>query len=220
MSPFDLKSVLDFLSALAANNRRDWFAEHKGTYEGARQTFEEFIEEMIRRLSAFEDLSGLEARDCILRIYRDTRFSKDKTPYNTSMTALIAPGGRKSGRLGFGLRLAPNDSGAAGGLWSPSSEQLSAFRSAVDRDGRTFSRIIEAPEFVRIFGGVQGEKLKTAPQGYAKDHPAIELLRLKEVYAVRAFTDQAVLRDDFADQLVETYLAMKPFVDFLNSRLA
>jgi len=216
MTTYDLKSVLGFLSDLAMNNRRAWFEEHKAVYEQARGTFEGFVEELIHRLSAYEDLSGVTAKDSVMRIYRDIRFSKDKTPYNTWMAAMIAPGGKKSGRLGFGLRVTPNDSGAAGGLWDRGSEQLDRFRRAVDRDSRAFSRVIEAPDFVRMFGGLKGETLKTAPKGYAKDHPAAEILKLKQVYVVRSFSDHAVSADDFMDQLVATFFAMKPFVEYLN----
>jgi uncharacterized protein (TIGR02453 family) len=213
---YDLKSVLAFLSALALNNKRVWFEEHKATYEGVRAIFEEFVDELIRRLTPFEDLAGLSARDCVMRIYRDVRFSKDKTPYNTSMTAMIAAGGRKSGRAGFGLRLSPGDSGAAGGFWEPSSEQLARFRRAIDQDTQTVLDIIQAPEFVRTFGGLKGEKLKTVPQGFAKDHHAVELLKFKQIFVVCSFSDKTVCAGDFLDRLVDTFRTMKPFLDYLN----
>ena len=152
-----------------------------------------------------------------MRIYRDIRFSRDKTPYKTWMAALIAKGGKKSGRAGYGLRLAPGDTVAAGGYWEPKPEQLAAFRSSVDRDPQAhlapFSRI-------RNSHGPSGaswvRELKTAPQGYAKDHPAVDLLRLKQIYVARRFEDRAVCAGDFADHLVETFRIMKPFVDYLN----
>jgi uncharacterized protein (TIGR02453 family) len=216
MSVYNLKSVLSFLADLAINNKRTWFEEHKAVYEKARTTFERFVEELIHHLSAYADLSGVTAKDSMMRIYRDVRFSKDKTPYNAWMAAMIAPGGKKSGRLGFGLRLAPEDSGAAGGLWDPSTEQLDKFRRTVDRDSKAFSALVEAPDFGRMFGGLRGERLKTAPKGYAKDHPAVELLKLKQVYAARSFPDQAVFAGDFMDQLVATFLAMRPFLEYLD----
>ncbi len=217
MSLYDLRAVLDFLSNLSLNNDRTWFEEHKAVFEKARLTFEKLVDELIRRLSAFEDTTGLTAKDCVMRIYRDIRFSKDKTPYKTWMAALIAAGGRRSGRCGYGLHLSPGATMAGGGLWEPRPEQLALFRQAIDRDVRAFSDLIGAPEFVRTFGGLKGEKLKGAPKGYAKDHPAVELLRLKEVYVVRSFPDRAVIGDDFVDQLVGTFRVMKPFLDYLNS---
>jgi uncharacterized protein (TIGR02453 family) len=219
MPVYDLKGVLHFLSNLSLNNERTWFEGHKGAFEKARLTFEKLVDELIRRLSAFEETTGLTAKDCVMRIYRDIRFSKDKTPYKTWMAALIAPGGRRSGQCGYGLHLGPNNTMAGGGLWEPRPEQLALFRQAIDRDSRAFSDLIEAPEFVRTFGGLRGEKLKGAPRGYAKDHPAAEMLKLKEVYVVRSFPDRAVIADDFVDQLVATFRVMKPFLDYLNSGL-
>jgi len=217
LSSFDLRVVLDFLSDLALNNDRPWFAEHKADYEEARLIFEGFVDEVIRRLSAFQDgIAGLKAKECIMRIYRDLRFSKDKTPYNTWMTSVIAPGGRKSGRFGYGLRLTPEDTMAGGGLWEAKSEQMAAFRRAVERDPQAIFALTRSPEFLRTFGGLKGEKLTKAPQGYASDHPAIEILKLKQVHVVRSFSDEAVCAPDFADSLVETFRAMKPFLDFLG----
>ena len=217
MSSFDLKVVLDFLSDLALDNERAWFAEHKADYEKARLIFERFVDELILRLSAFQDgIAGLAARDCVMRIYRDLRFSRDKTPYNTWMTCVIAPGGRKSGRFGYGLRLKPCDTVAGGGLWEPKSEQIAAFRRAVERDPQTTLALTRSPEFRRTFGGLIGEKLAKAPQGYASSHPAIEILKLKTVHVVRSFPDEAVCADDFADSLIGTFRVMKPFLDYLN----
>ena len=217
MSSFDLTVVLDFLSDLALNNERAWFAEHKTDYEKARLVFEGFVDEVILRLSAFQDgLAGLQAKECIMRIYRDMRFSRDKTPYNTWMTSVIAPGGRKSGRFGYGLRLTPGGTMAGGGLWEAKSEQVTAFRRAVDRDPKAILALTRSSQFLRTFGSLQGEKLSKAPQGYASNHPAIEILKLKQVHAVRAFPDEAVCAPDFTDALVETFRVMKPFLDYLD----
>ena len=216
MPAYDLKSILDFLSDLASHNNRPWFEGHKSVYEKARAAFEEFVEALIGRLSPYEDLAGVTAKASIMRIYRDIRFSKDKTPYNAWMAAMIATGGRKSQLAGFGVRLAPRDSGAAGGFWDPTPEQLDEFRRAVDLGSQALSDVIGTPKFVRIFGGLKGEKLKNVPKGYAKDHPAGELLKLKQVYVVRSFSDQAVSKDNFLDDLVASFVVMKPFLDYLN----
>ena len=221
MSSFDLRYTLDFLSDLAFHNERAWFAQHKATYEKARLIFEGFIEELIDRLSSFEDeLAGLAAKDCVMRIYRDVRFSRDKTPYNPWMAALIAPGGKKSGRFGYGLRLAPGDTMAAGGLWQPRSEQLAAFRRAVDTDPRAILTIIGATKFSQTFGELRGEKLARPPQGYPKDHVAINLLKLKQVYVAHAFRDEVVTADDFASRCIDVFRVMKPFLDWLNKNVA
>ena len=220
MSPYNLEGVLAFLSNLALNNNRPWFEEHKEDFEKARRSFEALIDELIRRLSAFDDLSGLTAKECIIRIYRDIRFSRDKTPYKTAMGASMAAGGRKSGRCGYGLHLSPGETKAAGGFWEPLPAQLAAFRRAVDRDPRALSDITAAPEFVKTFGGLKGDKLKSVPRGYAKDHPAIEVLRLKQAYVARLFPDQAVIADDFIDRLIDAFRLMKPFLDYLNGAVS
>ena len=221
MSSFDLGYTLDFLSDLTFHNERAWFAQHKATYEKARLIFEGLVEELIDRLSSFEDeLAGLTAKDCVMRIYRDVRFSRDKTPYNPWMAALIAPGGKKSGRFGHGLRMAPGDTMAAGGLWQPKPEQLAAFRHAVDADPQAILSVIDAPEFSRTFGELKGEKLARPPQGYPKDHVAIELLKLKQVYVARSFPDEAVTADDFVDRCTDAFRTMKPFLDWLNENVA
>ena len=220
MPSFDFKQVLDFLSDLARNNERAWFEAHKAVFEKARLTFDAFVNELIRRLSAFEDLSGLTAKDCVMRIYRDIRFSRDKTPYKTWMAAMIAKGGKRSARPGYGLHVGPGNTMAAGGYWEPKPRQLAAFRRAVDREPWTIGTIIEDPRFVRTFGGLHGEKLKTAPLGYAKDHPALEILKLKQIYVARSFSDQEVCADGFMDRLVETFRVMKPFIDYLSDAAA
>jgi uncharacterized protein (TIGR02453 family) len=217
MAQTEFKEVLDFLSDLSFNNNRPWFEQHKARYDESRKSFELLIDDLIRRLSLYADLSGVTSKGSIMRIYRDVRFSKDKTPYNPWMAAHIAPGGKKSGRLGFGLRLAPGESGAAGGLWDPSPEQLSAFRRAIDDNTGAFSKIIEAPGFVKHFGVLQGERLKTTPKGFEKDHPGADILRMKQIYAMQVFDDDAVCAEDFPDRLVDTFLSMKPFIDYLNA---
>jgi uncharacterized protein (TIGR02453 family) len=216
MADYNLKSTLVFLSDLESNNNRPWFEEHKGRYNEARAAFEGLVDELIQRCSAYEDLSGVTAKTSVMRIYRDIRFSRDKTPYNAWMAAHITPGGKKSGQCGFGLRLASGNSGAAGGLWSPSPDQLARFRRTLDQDEEAFLDLIHAPDFVHHFGNLQGEMLKTVPKGFPKDHSAAEFLKLKQVYALRPFWDEAVLADDFADQLVAAFLAMKPFLNYIN----
>jgi len=221
MSSFDLGYTLDFLSDLALHNERAWFAQHKAAYEKARLIFEGLVEELIDRLSSFDhELAGLFAKDCVMRIYRDVRFSRDKTPYNPWMAALIAPGGKKSGRFGYGLRMAPGDTVAAGGLWQPRPEQLAAFRRAVDADPGAILAVIDTPEFSRTFGELRGEKLARPPQGYPKDHVAIELLKLKQIYVAHSFPDEEVTAHDFVDNCMAVFRTMNPFLDWLNEKIS
>jgi len=216
----DLSPALDFLDQLRENNNKPWFEVNRPTYERARDVFERFIDRLINELRKSDHLGGLSARDCVARIYRDTRFSKDKSPYKSGMGANIAPGGRKSGRLGYYIHFAPRgETLIAGGLYSPDPDQLATFRRAIARDANELKRIARARHFVENFGAIGGEKLKTAPQGYDRSHAEIELLKLKQVTAMHQFSDEQVLSPDFPNQAVAICRAMKPFLDYLNSVL-
>jgi uncharacterized protein (TIGR02453 family) len=219
MSPnAQLKPVLTFLSQLAKNNNRPWFEQNRSAYEEARRLFEGLVEELIVGLGAFEDMKSVTAKDCIMRIHRDIRFSKDKAPYKTNMAASIGPGGRQAYRFHYYLQLEPDDASIlAGGLHEPDSSQINKFRAAISRDARPFKAIVGEKAFRQYFGEIRGEKLKTAPQGYDRAHPEIELLRLKEVVALQRLTDEQVLSPGFAANVIKACRAMKPFLDYLSS---
>jgi uncharacterized protein (TIGR02453 family) len=220
MKDIDLKPVLDFLSKLKEHNNKAWFEENRPAYETARTRFENFVDLLIGDYGKIEDLGGITAKDCVMRIFRDIRFSKDKTPYKTNMSATIAPGGKKSTSLGYYLHIQPhNETLIAGGLHMPTSEQLASFRVAIDRDAVPFKAIINDKEFKRYFGGLGGEKVKTVPQGYARDHPEIELLRFKQVVVLHRVSDEMVLSPKFSTHVIKTFTAMKPFLDYLNAIL-
>jgi len=217
MNKVDLKPVLDFLSGLKEHNNKPWFEEHRADYERARERFESFVDQLILEYGGSEDFGGVTAKDCVMRIYRDTRFSKDKSPYKTSMGATLAPGGKKSTRLGYHLNLQPrNESLIAGGLYMPSPEQLAGFRKAIDQDAAAFKAILNDREFKKYFGSLEGEKLKTAPQGYSGEHPEIELLRFKQVVVVHHVSDETALSPAFGAHTIKVFRAMKPFLDYLN----
>ena len=164
MKDIELRPVLDFLSDLKRHNKA-WFEENRAAYEIAKTCFESFVDQLIGEYGKTEDLGGITAKDCVMRIYRDTRFSKDKTPYKISMGATIAPGGKKSTRLGYHLHLQPQDETLiAGGLYMPTPEQLARFRMAIDQDAASFKVIVEDKEFKKYFGMLGGEKVKTGPQ--------------------------------------------------------
>ena len=213
----DLSPVLDFLDDLGKHNNKTWFDKQRAAYEEARDIFGHFVDGLIEELRTSDHLQGLAAKDCVARINRDIRFSKDKSPYKTSMGAAIAPGGRKSSQLGYHIYIAPHGrSVVAGGLYMPDAQQLTKFRHAIDRDAGEFKRITTAKIFVEQLGQIGGEKLATAPQGYNRTHPEIELLRLKQVTVARHFADKEVLSPDFASRILAACKAMKPFLDYLN----
>ncbi len=217
----DLAPVLDFLAKLKQNNNKPWFDAHRPAYEMAKASFESFVDELILGLGKLEDLRGITARDSIMRIFRDVRFSKDKSPYRISMAAAIGPGGRHSARLKYYIHLEPQDASMiAGGMHMPESVQLTRFREVIGRDASHFKRITSASSFKRYFGSIEGEKLKTAPQGFSRDHPEIELLRLKEVVAIHHLSDEDVLAPSLTRYTLQAFTAMKPFLDYLNEVIA
>ena len=237
----NLKTTLDFLGKLEAHNNREWFEKNRAEYEQAREAFEIFVDTLIRDYGRVENLKGVSAKDCIFRIYRDVRFAKDKSPYKTNMGAEIVAGGRKTGRVGYYVHVAPYDeSMIAGGLYMPSGEQIAKFRQAIARNAAPFKKIIAAKDFKKYFGtliahpletaespkrkphplqvaALEPAKLKTAPMGYARDHPEIELLKWKQVVVMHRISDKQVFAPNLASYTVGVFEAMKPFLDYLNS---
>ncbi len=216
MTGFDLHPVLEFATNLKQNNNRPWFLEHKHEFETARGCFEKFIGALIAELSRTEPLDGITPKDCIFRLNRDLRFTKDKTPYKPYLSAYIAPGGRKSRLLGYYLHLEPGNVLIAGGLYEPSTRQLTAFREAISLDSGPFRQIMAQDIFRSFFGEIDGIRLKTIPRGYALDHPDADLLRLKSITATRRVTDSDALSPGFYEMVLETIHAMKPLLGYLN----
>ena len=212
-----LQPALQFLAQLERNNNKAWFEENRPAYDAARAAVEDFLEAVIDALRNTDQLGDLTAKQCLMRIHRDIRFSRDKSPYNTAISASIAPGGRKSGKMGYYISVGPgNRTIVAGGLYSPTPEQLARFRKAIESDASRLRAIAKARPFVENFGQIAGEKLKTAPKGYDRAHPDIDLLQLKQAIVIRHFTDAEILKPDFPERVVAACKAMKPFVTWLD----
>src|SRR3990170_3121233 len=214
----DLKPALEFLKGLKRNNNRAWFQAHRADFDNASQAFEDFVAAVIDELAPTEGLRGISPKDCIFRIHRDVRFSKDKTPYKTHMGAYIAPGGRKSMAVGYYIQISP-DGGSiiAGELHEPDPKRLAKFRQAIERDPRPFKKIVGAKAFREYFGEVEGEKLATAPRGYSRDHPEIELLRMKQITVYHRIPDRQLLAPGLVKETVKGFKLMKPFLVYLDS---
>lgn len=211
------QSSFDFLADLRENNNREWFQVNRHRYEQAKKELEQLVEFLLTETEKLQPLGPTKVKDCIFRIYRDIRFSKDKTPYKKFLSAAIGPGGRGSGRIDYYLHLEPNNQSFLGaGMWSPTSAQLQKYRQEIDYNAAELKGIIEAEEFRTYFPEVLGEIMKTAPKGYPKDHEEIALLRRKELFFIHRFTDEEVLQDTFKEQVMEGIKLLKPFCDFLN----
>lgn len=213
------KSTLEFLSKLKLNNDRVWFANNRKTYDEARQNFEVFVQAMIDEIVKFDPIyKGLEAKSCVFRINRDTRFAHDKSVYKTNFGAFMVRGGKKSGDRfpGYYFHIEPGSSFVAGGAYVPPAPWLNAIREKIDENADELIRIINNKDFKKQFGGLDGEKLKTAPKGYPRDHPHIELLKLKSFLAYRSIPDRELASEGCFDLAISAFRAMKPLHDFLT----
>ncbi|MFK7849183.1 MAG: DUF2461 domain-containing protein [Rhodothermales bacterium] len=213
------KDTFKFLKELGQHNDRDWFKANKARYDEIKDIFVHFMAEMIERIAGFDpSVEGLDAKKCIMRIHRDIRFSKDKTPYNLHIGGHIVGGGRTNehGRAGYYVRLEAGKSILAGGAHLPPSSWMTAIRKEIDENADDLRAILNDQTFKKYFGELEGEQLKTAPRGYPKDHPEIDLLRYKSLLAVHNCTNKQVLDAGFADYAFDVFQAMHPFDAFLN----
>jgi uncharacterized protein (TIGR02453 family) len=212
-------TTLSFLKALKKNNNREWFDKNKEKYLKAKDNVSENIEDLLKELCRFEKkFAGLTSKDCLFRIYRDIRFSKDKKPYKINMGASINIGGKKAINAGYYLHIEPGASFLAGGIWMPPSDLLKKIRQEIDYNGKQINKILTEKEFKKLFGKLDEEYLlKTTPKGYDKDHPDINLLRLTSFIAWHNLTDKEVMSKNFIAQLGKSAKELKPLIDFLNT---
>lgn len=210
-------STLTFLRQLKKNNNKDWFDEHRKEYETAKKDFEAFVAELLQALCTLEPkLEGQKAKDCVFRIFRDVRFSKDKTPYKSHFGAVFARGGRKWDGAVYYLHLDPGACFAGGGVWEPEAPLLKRVRQEIDYDFKGFQKIISDKSFRACFPKLDGEKLSKPPQGYTADNPAIEYLKMKSFTAGHAMKDDVFTAKDAVEKVVSVFATLSPFIDFLN----
>ncbi|MDF7821744.1 DUF2461 domain-containing protein [Runella sp. MFBS21] len=208
--------TFQFLKDLAENNNREWFAENRPRYEIAKKEFEKFVEALLKGVSEFEALPNTTAKDCIFRINRDIRFSKDKSPYKQWFSAAIGPGGRHSGRIDFYVHIQAGESFLGAGMWNPTPKQLAKFRQEIDFNPQALKSIIETPEFRDYFPEIWGETLQRPPKGYTEDHPDVELLKRKQLFFMHKYTDKEVTSAGFVAEVIKGSRLIKPYCDLLN----
>ena len=213
----DNAHIISFLKDLKANNNRKWFDANKDRYIKANEHFLQLVKQAIDGIGQFDpDIVHLDPKKCTYRIYRDIRFSKDKTPYKTHFGAEMAPEGRRSGLAGYYFHIQPGESMIAGGVWHPSKENLSKIRQEIDYNSRDLNAILESSGFKRVYGSMHGDKLKKAPKGYDPDHEDIEFLKHKDFLAYTILDDKVVKSDDYMEIVIKNFKILKPFNDFLN----
>lgn len=210
--------ILSFLSELGANNNKEWMDANRGAYLQAKADFEALVNVLLRNLQAIDPgLNRLTGKDCIFRINRDIRFSKDKSPYKHNFGASIAEGGKKSLNAGYYLHIQPGDeSFFGGGLYMPPGAQLKKIRQEIDYNAPELLKIVTAEDFKQAYGRIQGEKLSRAPKGYDPHHPNIEFLKLKSYVALHKLSDDDIKSPKLIENLTHNFQVLKPFIDFLN----
>ena len=213
-------STLLFLKQLAKNNNKPWFDANRKKYDEARKDFENFIQSLIDQFGK-KDLSiaSLTAKQCLFRINRDIRFSKDKTPYKKNLAASINKGGKKSVLAGYYFHLEPGNSFIGGGIWMPMPAETQKIRQEIDYCYDEFKKIIVSKKFTGIYPGLDMEdeiRLTNVPKGYTRDNPAAEFLKLKSWVAMAPLTDASLTSKELLKKSVDALTAIQPLINFLN----
>lgn len=215
------KEVYDFLTLLKVNNNREWFDKNRGLYEQAKANIEEFAAFLIHEISGFDPAvpRDTSVKKCVLRIYRDVRFSKNKAPYKNNFAIIISEDRMKEGPVYF-IHVEPGNDYIGGGYWRPSAKPLNAIRQEIDYNTSEFLSILENKDFSSYFGELSREDiLKINPKGYEKDHPYIELLKLKSFICVKHFEDKSWTTEKGVKDLLIGLKLITPLNHFLNSAL-
>lgn len=213
----DNKALFDFLKKLKKNNHKDWFDANKKTYDGIRKEFLTFTDNILDGIRKFDpEIGDLEAKQCVFRINRDVRFSKDKSPYKTNFGASMNPGGKNSFHAGYYMHFEPGNSFIAGGMYMPDPANLARVRQEIDYNLEDFKKILAAKSFKQYFGKLGGEQLSRPPKGYEADNPAIEFLKHKSFLAWHKVDDSAVMSASYDQYVLKVFKSMYPLIQFLN----
>jgi uncharacterized protein (TIGR02453 family) len=211
-------SCLSFLKTLGKNNNREWFNKNKEKYLAEKLHLEAFADDLLHQLSQHDLIETASGKKSLFRIYRDTRFSKQKTPFKTHWSGFFRRA-TKYRRGGYYFHIEPGNSFIAGGFWSPSPEDLKRIRDDIAFDAKPLRKILKSKAFVSTFGTLKGEQLKTTPKGFDADNEGIDLLRYKQYLLIRPFTDKDVLSASFSKEASITFKNMRPFFNYMSEVL-
>ncbi|MBS1531136.1 MAG: DUF2461 domain-containing protein [Bacteroidetes bacterium] len=212
------KETLDFLRDLSHNNNRDWFNANKDRYLASQANMIRFTEALIAEMYKHDRIEIKTGKQSIYRIYRDVRFSNDKSPYHTCWDGHMHRATNKL-RGGYYFHIAPGSSSADGGFFGPEPGDLKRIRQDIDANYDDWLKLLNSKLFVQTFGKLRGQQLKSMPRGYPVAHPAIDILRHKQFILKHEFSDKEVCSEDFAHRLCDTFKAMRPFFDYLSEVL-
>jgi uncharacterized protein (TIGR02453 family) len=212
------KNTFDFLKALARNNNREWFNAHKTNYLKAHENVIHFLDALIDRMNGHDRLETRSGKESLYRIYNDVRFSDDKTPYNPRFAGNFR---REKPHLrgGYYFWIKPGESHIGCGFTYPVADDLLRIRQDIEANYEDWRKLLNLKSIKSSFGHLQGSQVKTAPRGFAKDHPAIDLLRYKQFWFERSFSDKEVLAPDFLTRVNKSYQSIRPFFDYMSDVL-
>ncbi|MFY0653346.1 MAG: DUF2461 domain-containing protein [Cyclobacteriaceae bacterium] len=215
---YNLGTTISFLSNLEQNNNREWFAEHKGEYQQAWDEMINFADALLSEMQQHDQIVTPTGKKSLFRIYRDVRFSKNKLPYKNN----LGGGFRRATKFlrgGYYFQIQPGNCFVAGGFWGPNSQDLLHIRKQIAMDPDPLREVLADKDFKKNFGTLEGEQLKTAPKGFDKEDPAIDLLRYKQFVIYKSFSDKETKSKDFHKKMAEGFVAMRPFFDYMTDIL-
>lgn len=215
-----MKTVLPFLRKLKKNNNKAWFDANRALYESAKEEVHDLVRQLVAAYGKTDaTIAHLEPRDCLFRINRDVRFSKDKSPYKTNFGIAITSGGKKSPLAGYYLHIEPGEGFVGGGLWMPTPPVLASVRQEIDYNYDEFKGLLKSTGFKKQYGELYAGddvKLTRVPKGYEADNPAAEFLKLKSFLAMRKLSDDEMDAAQLVKQATDAFKVLKPVIDFLN----
>jgi len=212
-------STLEFLKLIRANNTRDWFLTNKNLYENALADITVFAEDLLLRMTKIDSIETPTAKKSLMRIYRDVRFSKDKSPYKSHWGGGFSRA-TKARRGGYYYHIQPGDNTfVGGGFWGPNKDDLLLLRQQIQLNPEPLRKVISTKTFKNTFGQLEGDQLKTAPKGFDKEDPNIDLLRFKQFVIRKTFSDKEIMSSSFSEQVATTFEAMLPFLEVMSDYL-
>ncbi len=208
------KNTISFLKQLKLNNNRDWFNKNKDQFKSIQSDIKIFAQEVNDSLSISDDIEKLK----IFRIYRDLRFSKDKTPFKKNI-GMAFHRAKPELRGGYYLEISADESFLAVGFWNPNKEDLLRIRKEIEIDGQQFKSIINQKKIKDIWGDMKGEELKTSPKGFNIDHEHIDIIKKKQFIFIKKLKEDDILDNNFQRQLVNYFESIRPFFDYMSEVL-
>ncbi len=212
------KDTFHFLDQIKTNNNKPWFEKNRPVYEKARAEYLQFVKKLVEGIRKIEPIPEKEPSKYVQRIYRDIRFSKDKTPYKSHFSSIIERG-PETRKCPLYVHIQPGKSMIGGGVWDPPPETLKMIRQEIDYNGNGLKKLINTKKFLKYFGKISGDRLSRLPKGYEADNPHIELLKFKQFFVQRSFDDDLVLSGKLIPEILKTYEAALPFFVFFDDAM-